>query len=265
MAEQNYGEAERKVEQIIAAAPTNFVALALGTSVAIYRHDCAAVSARTQKLLSTYPQSPFAHLEALSEDAFCGHAERVEGKLAEILSGHPPGYLSPYSLAIAYAAGGDADHATSYLQKAADAREPALLMMKVERAFNPIRKDPRVAAFERSNWKPEPLPSVAPRWTWAEYVCGAGIHPGTSEQRSVCVQLIESLLSWSLQAKTLGEFHSPVTGSIPSPRQPPTQLAMAIARAVAVGMTVSQHRAVTKGSGLPRDNREHRHRVAFEE
>jgi TolB-like protein/Tfp pilus assembly protein PilF len=148
-AERNYPEARRKVEQILETAPTNFVALALANSVAIGQQDCPAIGKWSEKLLAVFPQSPYAHLEALAEDGLCGHPERVGAKLAEILSGHPPGYLSAYSLAEVFAVRGDADRSISYLRKSAEMREPTILMLKVDRAFESVRPDPRLVALER--------------------------------------------------------------------------------------------------------------------
>jgi adenylate cyclase len=148
-AEGNYPAARRKVEQILETAPNNFVALALATSVALGQRGCPAIVKWSEKLLTTFPQSPFAHLEALGEDGFCGNPERVGEKLDEILSGHPPGYLSPYSLAAVFAIRGDADRSINYLRKSADLREPTILFLKVDRAFELVRKDPRVVALER--------------------------------------------------------------------------------------------------------------------
>jgi serine/threonine-protein kinase len=149
IAERNYFQARRKIGQILETAPNNFVALALAGSVAVYQKDCPAISTWTQKLLTLYPQSPYAHLSALSADAFCGHPERVDAKFAEILNGHPSGYVSPYTLASIYAVRGDADQAMGYLQKSADLREPTMLMLKVERVFDRMRKDQRFIALQK--------------------------------------------------------------------------------------------------------------------
>lgn len=149
LAERSYQEARHKVQQILDTAPSNFVALALASSVALYQRDCTAVTRWSQNLLQEYPQSPYAHLQSLAQDAFCGHPERVDAHLAEIVSGRPPGYLSPYSLAAVYAFRNEPDRAMSYLQKSADLREPTILMLKVERAFDQIRQDRRFVALER--------------------------------------------------------------------------------------------------------------------
>jgi TolB-like protein/tetratricopeptide (TPR) repeat protein len=149
LAERNYAEAKRKVDRILETAPSNFVALALASTVALEQKDCPAIIALDQKLLTVYSQSPYAHLAALAADGFCGHPERVEAKLADILSGHPPGYLSPFAVATVFAIRGDADRTMSYLQKSADLRETTILFLKVERAFDRVRGDNRFLALER--------------------------------------------------------------------------------------------------------------------
>jgi hypothetical protein len=99
--------------------------------------------------LATYPQSPYAHVTSLGADGLCGHPERVDPELAEILSGHPPGFLSPYTVATVYGVRGDVDHVMSFLRKSAELREPTILMMKIERAFDRVRQDQRFIALER--------------------------------------------------------------------------------------------------------------------
>jgi hypothetical protein len=73
----------------------------------------------------------------------------VAPKLDEILAGHPPGYLSPYSLAAVFAIRGDVDRALSYLRQSADMREPTVLLLKIDRAFDALRKDSRLMSIER--------------------------------------------------------------------------------------------------------------------
>jgi hypothetical protein len=42
----------------------------------------------------------------------------------------------------------EADRSISYLRKSADLREPTILMLKVDRAFDSLRQDPRFMALE---------------------------------------------------------------------------------------------------------------------
>ncbi len=147
MAEQNYPEAKKKVEQILRTAPTNPVALSEATSIGFWQKDCPAAAASSRKLLDLYPQSPGAHLGSIAADFVCGNTEARTA--ARELFRHPSGYLSPYSIAGAIALERDADGAMQYLEQSAELHEPRLMMLKYERVFEPIRKDPRFIALER--------------------------------------------------------------------------------------------------------------------
>ncbi|MGA3190184.1 MAG: hypothetical protein ABSF22_24020 [Bryobacteraceae bacterium] len=148
MVEQNYPEAKRRVEQILATAPTNGVALALATSIAYWQRDCPAATASSRKLLDLYPKAAAARLTSLIADSTCGHAAEA-GLAVDELFRHPVGYLSPYSVAATYAVRSDTEHAMSYLQQSAELREPSLLMLKYDRSFDRVRQDPRFIALER--------------------------------------------------------------------------------------------------------------------
>ncbi len=49
-----------------------------------------------------------------------------------------------------YASLNDADRAIEYLQKSADARESVILYLEIDALFDPIRKDPRFVALEKT-------------------------------------------------------------------------------------------------------------------
>ena len=148
-AEGSLKEARRKAEEIVRIAPTSFVALSLLAAVAFYQHDCPNTIEWSQKLLHLYPQVPYTHLNALAADVGCGHMEGSQAKFQEILSGHPPGFISPHYLAASYGALGDPDRAMFYLQKSADLREPTLLYLKIDKGLDKMRQDPRFIALER--------------------------------------------------------------------------------------------------------------------
>ena len=83
-------------------------------------------------------------------DVVCGRpVSPRESTVAELTRENPSAYISPYSVAAAYAVGNDADHAIANLEKSAELREPVLLSVKVDRAFDSIRQDPRFIALER--------------------------------------------------------------------------------------------------------------------
>jgi Tfp pilus assembly protein PilF len=78
LTERDYAGAKRKVDRVLETAPSNFVALALAFAVALAQGDCPDATQSNQKLLATYPQSPYAHLTSLGADGFCGHPERLK-------------------------------------------------------------------------------------------------------------------------------------------------------------------------------------------
>jgi len=147
--ERNYPEAMRKVEQILRTAPVNPAALYLAFAVAYWQRDCPAATAWNRKLMDAYPEALSAAMAQEGAEAVCGRPIHAKGGLADWLRKHPSAYISPYSMAAAYAIGNDAEHAMSQLQKSAELREPVLMALKVDRVFDSIRQDPRFIALER--------------------------------------------------------------------------------------------------------------------
>ena len=79
-----------------------------------------------------------AHAKALS-----GAREEAEAILARLQSDAPNVYVPRYHLAIAQAGLGDRDAAFALLAAACADREPAVVNLKVEPRFDPLRRDPR--------------------------------------------------------------------------------------------------------------------------
>jgi serine/threonine-protein kinase len=147
--ERNYPEARSKVEAILRTAPVNPVALYLASTTAYWQRDCPGATAWSRKLLDAYPGAMGSVATREVADVLCGRPFDFKSEWAEQLRKHPSGYFSPYSGAATFAFGNDADIAMSYLQKSAELREPVLLSLKVDRAFDSIRQDPRFIALER--------------------------------------------------------------------------------------------------------------------
>jgi TolB-like protein len=148
-AERRYAAAKEKDAQVLKIAPENLVALQMASSIAFWQNDCGAASASSGKLLKLYHGSGYARLATLGAEAICGHRKEALAHLDELSRGDPPGYLSPYSLAAVFAIRRDADRAFAFLEKSAEMREPALLMLKVDRPFDTLRGDARLVALER--------------------------------------------------------------------------------------------------------------------
>jgi serine/threonine-protein kinase len=148
MAEQNYPEAKRRVDRILATAPANSVALSLATSIGFWQGDCTGAKFASQKLTELFPKAPGARLGGFAADYVCGHPDQARAGATEMFQ-HLSGYLSPYVIAGAIALGGNADNVMPYLEKSAELREPRLLMLKYDRAFDWVRLDARFIALER--------------------------------------------------------------------------------------------------------------------
>ena len=148
LAEQNYPEAKRKVDQILATSPTNSIALSLATAVGFWQGDCSSTRAASQKLLELYPKAPGAQLGGFTADYVCGHPDQARAATADLFQ-HLSGYMSPYVIAGSLALNGNADAVMPFLEKSAELREPRLMMLKYDRVFDWVRRDARFIALER--------------------------------------------------------------------------------------------------------------------
>jgi len=149
MNERAYPEADRKVRQILQTAPANPVGLYLASAIAFWQRDCRAATVWSGKLMEIAPGSGGAMIARNAADSVCGRRFDGEADLAKVTREYPSAYLSPYGVAAEYALANNADQAMAFLQKSADLREPVLLSLKVDRAFDRIRRDPRFLALER--------------------------------------------------------------------------------------------------------------------
>jgi serine/threonine-protein kinase len=148
--ERNYPEASRKDEEILSAAPTNFPALYLASTIAFWQKDCAGATAGSKKLVEAYPNAYTSRLSVRAAKLVCGLPMGPgESEAAAPTRESPSAFISPYSVAASYAVANDVDHAMASLEKSAELREPVLMSLKVDRAFDSIRQDLRFVALER--------------------------------------------------------------------------------------------------------------------
>jgi TolB-like protein/DNA-binding winged helix-turn-helix (wHTH) protein len=67
-------------------------------------------------------------------------------------------YVSPYNMSRVYAAAGDADQSFAWLERAYQERNPDLIELRSEPAFDPMRPDPRFSALlRRVGWRNDPI------------------------------------------------------------------------------------------------------------
>lgn len=146
--EGKYEQAKREIDGLFKLNPKSLQGLnALGW-IGDLEKDCDAVRATRQRLAEWYPDLDDKASTAIGE-ARCGDAEAARQQL-EVLARAPAGkFVSPYSIAEAYAILGDADHGIEYLERSAAARESTILYLEIDSLLDPIRRDARFTALER--------------------------------------------------------------------------------------------------------------------
>jgi adenylate cyclase len=149
--DRNVAESKRQLDAILTATPRSFAGLFLRTAVALWEKDCAAAFSYSGKISELYPNVPASQMNIANVNARCGHPEKAREILSTLTTNtNPNGYASPYSLALLYASLNNGDGVIQALQKSADAREPVILYLKVEPAWDEFRADPRFQALERT-------------------------------------------------------------------------------------------------------------------
>jgi len=165
MDERNYDDAKRKVEQILGTAPDNYIVLLLAHSVRAWQRDCPGIKEWSPKFLDARSKAirapgstPWwldnlavaARFVSMNDDLVCGYPGKARAAFADLMREPPSAYVSPYSMsAEASVLGIEAEHVMLYLQKSAELREPELMDIKVNPAFDSVRQDPRFIALER--------------------------------------------------------------------------------------------------------------------
>jgi tetratricopeptide (TPR) repeat protein len=140
------GEYEKAVEQYRKV-------LALDPDFALARFYLALAHIRRNDLANAVTElEAVKRLEAGEPDpiALLGYAFAVNGQrekamrsLAELQALSKQRYVSPFPVAWIYMGLGDKDRAFEWLEKAYEERTGRLAYLKVERAFDPLRSDPR--------------------------------------------------------------------------------------------------------------------------
>ena len=70
------------------------------------------------------------------------------------MSLHLHGYVPPFNLALIYLGMGDNERAMNYLEKAYSAHSQLLCWLKMDKIFDPLRKDPRfIALLKKLNFE----------------------------------------------------------------------------------------------------------------
>ncbi len=121
--------------------------LMLGVT-AVYEHNCAEAATQFEWFAKRL-QAPIANFGLALGAACAGNNPQAAEYIARAESGAGKGFVSPYQMAMAHAAVGNADAAFADLQKSADAREGQIFYIKYDPIFDGIRKDRRMNEIEK--------------------------------------------------------------------------------------------------------------------
>jgi serine/threonine protein kinase/Flp pilus assembly protein TadD len=146
------GEYEKAVEQyrkVLVLAPDFALARIYLALAHIRRNDLAQAVTELETVKRLEPGEP--DPIALLGYAFAVNGRREEAKraLAELQALSKQRYVSPFPIAWIYMGLGDEDRAFEWLEKAYEERAGRLVYLKVERAFDPLRSDPRFGDLVR--------------------------------------------------------------------------------------------------------------------
>ncbi len=146
------GEYDKAVEQYrkVLAVDANFVLARLYLGLAhIRRNDLAQAITELETVKRLEPGEP--DPIALLGYAFALNGQRPEAMraLAELQALSKQRYVSPFPVAWVHLGLGDKDRAFEFLEKAYEERAGRLVYLKVERAFDPLRSDPRFGGLVR--------------------------------------------------------------------------------------------------------------------
>jgi hypothetical protein len=79
----------------------------------------------------------------------CLESRPVAARSAREIDSDVPRSIRAYSMAAVWAIDGNSDAAMLQLEKSAEYREPVLMLVKVDQAFDSLRRDNRFIALER--------------------------------------------------------------------------------------------------------------------
>ena len=145
--EKRFAEARQKSKELVSSNPNFLAAHILSAVIASQDRDCNEDAAQTDWIAKNFP-SPVAQV-MLASPAVCRGDFADARRHLQAAAALKPGFASPYQLALGYASIHDRETAIAYLQKSAEMREPQILFLKIEYAFDELRSDPRFLALER--------------------------------------------------------------------------------------------------------------------
>jgi TolB-like protein/Tfp pilus assembly protein PilF len=146
--QSKFAEARGQLEEALARNPDFLAGHALLGLDSMMERDCARTTAEAQWVQSHFP-SPVAEFEAALSDICRGDKASARQALATMANWKGPAFISPYQLALGYAAVGDKAAALGWIDRSISAREPQAIYLRVEPLFSDLRSDPRFIAQEK--------------------------------------------------------------------------------------------------------------------
>lgn len=146
--QRKYAEARRQLEEALALNPDFLAGHVLLGLDAMMEHDCALTTVEAQWVQSHFP-SPVAEFESALADLCLGNKAAAKEALVRMTAWKGPSFISPYQLALGYAAIGDKETALAFIERSIGAREPQALYIAVEPLFVDLRSDARFIAQEK--------------------------------------------------------------------------------------------------------------------
>jgi TolB-like protein len=146
--QRRYVEARGLLEEVLARNPDFLAAHALIGLSSTLLHDCPRIATESQWLKTHFP-SPVAEFEISLAAACVGDKPSARNALATMAAWKGAGFISPYQLALGYAAIDDRATAIAWIDRSIKAREPQANYLRVEPLFVNLRNDPRFIAQEK--------------------------------------------------------------------------------------------------------------------
>jgi tetratricopeptide (TPR) repeat protein len=144
---RQWAAAEEALRALLDMSPDNLLGMSLLAYVALCRGDAAAALVQYRQVGDRHPQLGIGAAGQAQALAALGQSAAARHVLARL---HEQGRgLSPYQQAMVELRLGDADAALALLQRALDARDPDLLCLPVDPAFDALHAQPRFAALRR--------------------------------------------------------------------------------------------------------------------
>jgi TolB-like protein/Tfp pilus assembly protein PilF len=146
--ERRFDDARRLLEQVLMSRSPLDAHILLGVA-ALNKHDCGETASQFESVADKVP-APLETVGRAFAAACRGDRDRARQYLQTISTGSQSGFVSPYQIAMGYAAIHDSAAAIAFLEKSKEAREGQILYIRYDAIFDGIRTDPRFTELQRT-------------------------------------------------------------------------------------------------------------------